>query len=311
MSLVEKAAEKLKTRQPEPVERPRADVSATAAVNARPTTVERAQRHAQQRAPVADAPIEAEPPCHIDIKALRRAGLAPIEDEATARFADELRRVKRPLLNNLDRPRANALTHGERIVVTSAVPGEGKTFTAINLAMSLAREPDFEVLLIDGDIPKANITQVLGLQEHAGLMDVLADETRHPAEAIAETDVPNLRVVPAGQRHPLTAELFGGRRMNYVLDALGKHNRQRLMVFDSSPLLATSESQVMAAHMGQVLMIVAAGRTRKQELNTALQSLDESQYIGFVLNMSRLPASESHYYYSQYNYYAAARTREG
>jgi protein-tyrosine kinase len=134
-------------------------------------------------------------------------------------------------------------------------------------------------------------------------MDVLVDERRHPAEVIVRTDVPNLLVVPVGERHPLTAELFGSLRMEYVLEELGGRNLHRLVVFDSSPLLATSESQVLASHMGQVVVVIAAGHTGQHAVNSALQSLNDSQYVGLILNMSCLPASENHYdnYYGLYS----------
>src|SRR5699024_10495162 len=104
--------------------------------------------------------------------------------------------------------------------------------------------------------------------------DVLLHKECRPEEVIVRTDMPNLMLVPAGERHPLTSELFGGRRMEHVLQAWESPHRQRLLVFDSSPLLATSESQVLASRMGQVVMVVAAGRTRRQELKTALQAID-------------------------------------
>lgn len=297
MNIVEKAAEKLKTLQPE-----RQLPPAEGAVPQRAThSVERLQ----ERIRMADQPVEPAPAWHVDERALQRAGLLPLEDSAGGRLADEVRRVKRPLLDNVSGKGSKPLPRSHRIVVTSAVPGEGKTFTAVNLALSLAREPDFEVVLVDADIPKSGITQVLGLEGHPGLMEVLADEHRRPADVVVHTDVPNLSVVPAGERHPLTAELFGGRRMEYVLEELGGRDRRRLLVFDSSPLLATPEAPILASHMGQILMVVGAGRTRQHEVAQALEGLGESQYIGLLLNMSRLPAIENHYYshYSHYSHY--------
>ncbi|TAN02991.1 MAG: exopolysaccharide biosynthesis protein [Rhodanobacteraceae bacterium] len=297
MNIVEKAAEKLKTLQPEQPLPPVDDAVPRRA----PHTVERLQERIRMAEP--QPAVEIAPPWHVDERALQRAGLLPREDGAGGRLADEVRRVKRPLLDNACGKSGKSFQHGQRIVVTSAVPGEGKTFTAMNLALSLAREPDFEVLLVDADIPKSDITQVLGLQGRAGLMEVLADERRRPADVIVRTDVPNLSIVPAGERHPLTAELFGGRRMQYVLEELGGHDRHRLLVFDSAPLLATPESPILATHMGQVLMVVGAGRTRQHEVVQALEGLGESQYVGLILNMSRLPAIENHYY-SHYNHYS-------
>jgi protein-tyrosine kinase len=298
MSIVEKAAEKLKALPLESEASPPADAKSPHVA----PTVERLQERSRE----VDRPAESAPLCRVDAIALKRMGVLPADVESERRLADELRRVKRPLLNNAIGKGAEAFIRGMRIVVTSAEAGEGKTFTAINLALSLAREADFEVLLVDGDIPKADVTRTFGLGGKPGLMDVLVDEQRAPAEVIVRTDVPNLLVVPAGEHHPLAAELFRSRRMDYVLDELGGHNRRRLLVFDSSPLLATSESQVLVSHMGQVVMVVAAGRTRRPAVNSALQSLNEFQYVGLVLNMSRLPAGEN-YYDSSYERYSQAR----
>ena len=284
MNIVEKAVEKLKTL---PLASPRVEEGSQHPAS----TIERLQDSAR----VADQIAETAPPWHVDHMALERMGLLSPDKEATGRLADELRRIKRPLMHNAIGKGAKAWAHAERIVVTSALPGEGKSFTAMNLALSLARERDLEVLLVDGDIPKSDITRVLGLEGRPGLMDVLADERLQAAEVIVRTDVPNLLVVPAGGRQPLAAELFGSLRMEHVLDRFGDRNQRRLMVFDSSPLLATSESQVLASHMGQVVVVVAAGRTPQQAVNSALQSLNGSQYIGLILNMSCLPASENHY----------------
>jgi exopolysaccharide/PEP-CTERM locus tyrosine autokinase len=300
MSIVEKAAEKLKALQPEQVAQPeRAPAphfEKVAAATA--TTIERLPERTREVAP----PPETQPPCHVDSSALRRAGLLPADEEANERLADELRRIKRPLLDNVTRKGVRPISHPERIVISSAAPGEGKTFTAVNLALSLARDPDFEVLLVDGDVPKGDITRILGLQGRPGLMDVLADDSRRPAEVIVSTDVPNLLVVPTGERNTLAAELFGSLRMQYVLEEFCGRSRRRLVVFDSSPLLAVSESQVLASHMGQVVVVVAAGHTRRSALGSALQGMKDSQYVGLILNMSRLLATENHYdrYYGQH-----------
>jgi exopolysaccharide/PEP-CTERM locus tyrosine autokinase len=295
MSIVEKAAEKLRTRPAEqPVSPPVEDVVEVAAA----PTVERLQ---EQRHPVRREAMDGEV-VHVDLDALMRAGLLPSEDETSGRLSNEVRRAKLPLLNNATGKSAKVPEFADRIVVTSAVPGEGKTFTAINLALSLAREPDFEVVLLDADIPKSDVTRTFGLQGYPGLMDILADESRRAADVILRTDVPNLFLVPAGQRNPLAAELFGGRRMGQVLEGLGASSRQRLLLFDSSPLLATPEARVLASQMGQVVVVVGAGHTRRYELKSALEGLGGSQYVGLILNKSRLPASENPYYgyYGQY-----------
>ncbi|MDE2154357.1 MAG: AAA family ATPase [Xanthomonadaceae bacterium] len=287
MSIVEKAVEKLKTLQLEPPVSPRIEAGSPHPA----PTIERLRDSAR----VVDQTTETVPSWHVDHMALKRMGLLSADDETNGRLTEELRRIKRPLMDNAIGKGGRVLAHAKRIVVTSALPGEGKSFTAVNLALSLARERDFEVLLVDGDIPKSDITRVLGLEGRPGLMDVLADEQRQPTEVIVRTDVPNLMVVPVGMRQSLTAELFGSLRMEHVLEEFGGPNLRRLVVFDSSPLLATSESQVLVSHMGQVVMVVAADRTRQQVVNSALQSLNGPQYVGLMLNMSCLPASENHY----------------
>jgi len=295
MSIVEKAAEKLRMRPAEQPGSPQVEEVVEAPVA---PTVERLQeqRHAVRR-DAADGEV-----VHIDLDALVRAGLLPSEDEASGRLSNEVRRAKLPLLNNATGKSAKVPEFADRIAVTSAVPGEGKTFTAIHLAMSLAREPDFEVLLLDADIPKSDVTRTFGLEGYPGLMDILVNEMRRPADVILRTDVPNLFLVPAGQRSSLAAELFGGRRMAQVLEELGASNKQRLLVFDSSPLLATPEARVLASQMGQVVVVVGAGHTRRYELKSALEGLGGSQYVGLILNKSRLPAIENPYYgyYGQY-----------
>lgn len=304
MSVVEKAVEKLKTLQVEqplpPMIEPLPETGA-ARVPMAPTI-----ELLQERVRVVHPSAESAPLWHVNRAELKHAGLLPAEDEAAGRLADELRRIKRPLLDNAVGKGDKALIHGQRIMVASAVPGEGKTFTSLNLALSLAQEPDFEVLLVDGDVPKSDISRVLKLNGRPGLMDVLADDKWHPADVIVRTDVPNLSVVPVGRSGTLVAELFGSRRMEYVLEELGGHNPRRLILFDSAPLLATSEAQVLAAHVGQIVMVVAAGSTPQAVLKSALQNLGDSQYLGLVLNMSRLPASESHYY-SYYHHYPKDR----
>ena len=293
MSIVEKAVQKLKNL-------PAAEPAPEAAPSHAGSTVERLR----ERARVADQPTETEAPWHLDLAALKRIGLLPADAEAEQRLADELRGVKRTLLANAVDAGTETLVHGNRIMLTSAEAGEGKTFATVNLALSLARETDFEVLLIDGDIPKSDITSVFGLSGRPGLMDVLADESRAAADVIMRTDVPNLLVLPAGERHPLAAELFRSRRMEHVLDELQGRNKRRLLVFDSSPLLATSESQVLASQMGQVVLVIAASRTRRQEVTSALRRLSAMQYVGLLLNMSRVPDGEN--YYNRHSQYLRA-----
>ncbi|NII11174.1 AAA family ATPase [Oleiagrimonas sp. C23AA] len=291
MSIVEKAAEKLKALRPDEQQSPAVIMPEGKVADDSGSTIERLQTRQHVSEPDGEVPVR----WHIDQAALRRAGYLPADADGESRLKDQMRRIKRPLLANATKKAAKVPAHSERIVVTSSGEGEGKTFTSVNLALSLAREPDFEVLLVDGDIPRSSLSRALGLADRPGLMDLLTGDAVQSETVIVPTDIDNLSVVPAGKPHPLTAELFGSRRMETVLDALGGHNRRRLVVFDSSPLLATPESQVLASYMGQVVMVVAARRTRTQALDASLQCLNDSQFVGLILNMSQLSASEDHY----------------
>lgn len=305
MSIVEKAVEKLNTLPPEDEQssRPEPLLETMAPRVGLATTVERLQQRARGKQQTVEPPA---PTWHVNRLDLKHAGMLPEEDEAAARLSDELRRIKRPLLENALGKGTQSWPHAQRIMVTSAVPNEGKTFMALNLALSLAREPDFEVLLVDGDIPKSDISRLLKLEGRPGLMDLLVEEQRALSDVVISTDIPNLSVLPVGQRQALTTELVGSRRMEQVLQELDGPIPRRLVIFDSSPLLATTESQVLASHMGQIVMVVAAGRTQELELDSALQRLRDTQYVGMILNMSRLPASESHYY-NYYHHYSKDR----
>ncbi|MGH8280179.1 MAG: AAA family ATPase [Gammaproteobacteria bacterium] len=305
MSIVEKAVEKLtnaRAREPDALPRVEPVFETVSLHSSPPPMIERIE----ERVRAAHAPKVEVARWHISSAALKQAGLLPDSEEAASRLADELRRVKRPLLRNLDSKGGQALHNGHRIMVASALPGEGKTFTAFNLALSLAKERDLEVLLVDADVPKYDITRILKLESRPGLMDVLSDETRSPTEVIVRTDVPNLMVVPVGKRDELVAELFGSRRMEEVLLEFAGAGQRRVLLFDSSPLLAAAEAPTLATLMGQILVVVAAGRTEKETVAAALQALGDSASVGLVLNMSRLPAHEN-YYYGYYHAHAKER----
>jgi exopolysaccharide/PEP-CTERM locus tyrosine autokinase len=214
-------------------------------------------------------------------------------------LSQEYRRVKRPLLANIAGGSAPAIADGKRIMITSSLPGEGKTFTSLNLARSLARERDYSVLLVDGDVVKPVISRALGMQDRRGLIDILADETLSLNSVIAETDVPGLYVLPAGKRHSAMAELLSSRRMDWLMKELDREPG-RILLFDSAPLLATSETQAMSLVMGQIVVVVKAGSTEQRAVQSALALLDPSKAINLLLNQTRKSHGD---YYGGYGYY--------
>lgn len=200
-------------------------------------------------------------------------------------LAEEFRLVKRQLLLNARMIAAAAPERRARaILVGSGKPGEGKTFCAINLAISLAAEKDVEVLLIDADFAKPDVMALLGLEETTGLLDILADPALDPETFVVRTDVPQLSLMPAGARSHVDTELLASARTPQVLDRLLAANPQRIIVFDSPPALAASPASVLALLVAQVMLVVRADRTTESDVRDAVGLLDGCEHISLVLN---------------------------
>lgn len=220
----------------------------------------------------------------LDFERIRAAGFL-IPDTQRSRIKEEYRHIKRPLLINIDGRGATTVEHPNLIMVTSARPGEGKTFTACNLALSIALERNRTVLLVDADVNKPAIARTLGFEAELGLVDYLVDERMELADALVDTNVPSLAVLPAGSQNYLSAELLAGTRMRQLAADLSSRYADRIVIFDSSPLLMTTEAGILASLMGQVLVVVEAERTPQSQVKATLDVLDSNrQIVGFVLN---------------------------
>ena len=241
------------------------------------------------------------PPVAINLDALRRAGgLPPVDVER--QIADEYRRIKWPLLERAFGRDVPAVPDGNLVMVTSALPGDGKTFTSLNLALSIARERDSSVLLIDADIAKGHVSELLNIRDRPGLTDLLENPHADPADFVLPTDIDGLRIMAAGRRGDRVPELLASQRMRSIISELGARNRERVIIFDSSPLLATNESQVLAKLVGQVLVVVRANGTPRPAVEEAVSLLDRSKAISLVLNQMRTILGLGGYYSGYYNY---------
>jgi protein-tyrosine kinase len=241
----------------------------------------------------------------IDQNALRAAGmLPPVHQEHE--IAQQYRRIKRPLINNALGRGVAQLAGGNIIMITSAVPGEGKTFMALNLALSMRLEEDVTVLLADGDFVNPRLTQILGLDSRPGLLDLVKDPALSPESAIVPTALPGLSFLPAGRQEANATELVASARMHQVVSRLGTDNPARLVLFDSAPLLVTTESQALAHFAGQVVLVVHADQTPQQVVFDALETLAEDKPVFLVLNQT-MRHSHSGYYYE---YGSGAKWRE-
>jgi protein-tyrosine kinase len=234
----------------------------------------------------------------IDVSALRAGGYLP-EVSKDRQFADEYRRIKRPLI---DKALSGDAAGGEPriIVVTSAVPGDGKTFTSINLAFSMALERDISILLIDSDVAKHHITDIFGLRQHKGLLDALMDETLDPEALVVPTSSRGLSILPAGTRMEGTAELVSSNRMRQIVTTLCARNPRRILLLDSPPLLITNEGRSLVKIAGQVVLVVRAGETPRHAVQAAVDMVDEKQAGGVILNQVKVGFTEGYYGYGAY-----------
>lgn len=237
-----------------------------------------------------------QPRIAIDLNLLRAQGELP-EAGLERRFADYYREIKRPLVQAM--LGGDAGPESRLVLITSALPGEGKTFTALNLAFSVARERDVSVLLVDADLPKAHLSRTFGLHAAPGLQDALADESVDVDSLVVGTDFKGLEILPAGKPTEGTAELVASARMSHIVTRLARHPR-RLVLLDSPPLLASSEARALKQVPGQILIVTRAGRTPRQALLDAIALIDKTKLHGLVLNDAH--ASDGDGYYSHYGY---------
>ena len=239
----------------------------------------------------AEAPVrQAEAPVQIrerqrvpiDRRRLAAAGMLVPGGPITP-LAEEFRMVKRQLLLTARGVAGVDADRARMILVCSAQPDEGKTFCAINLALSMAAEKDVEILLVDADFAKPDVSKRLGMGEGPGLLDALAGQIDVEA-CIVDTDVPQLAILPAGARSVSDTELLASDGARAMLDRLAAANPRRIVIFDSPPALAASPASVLALHVGQTMMVVRADSTSEEDLRAAVSALDGCEHIQLVLN---------------------------
>jgi exopolysaccharide/PEP-CTERM locus tyrosine autokinase len=217
---------------------------------------------------------------------------------------NEYRRIKRPLLSNAFGKSASLVDKGNLIVVTSSVPGEGKTYTAVNLALAFAQECDSTVLLIDCDVTKHGVSRLLGVEKcRPDITDLLASDVLSVGDALLHTDVPSLVVLPAGRSHEYITELVASQRMERLVNEIATRYTDRIVIFDAPPLLSTPEAQVITGLVGQVVFVIEAGKTPRSVVEDALEMVPKEKAIGLVLNKSESISNRGTYYYNYYTSY--------
>jgi exopolysaccharide/PEP-CTERM locus tyrosine autokinase len=213
---------------------------------------------------------------------------------------DDYRRIKRPLVSNACGRDKSMVDRGNLILVTSSIPGEGKTYTSVNLALSIAHEKDITVLLVDCDVAKQGVSRMLGLENVCGLVDVLESDDLTIGDVMLQTDIPSLRVISAGTRNEYVTELLASQRMTELVNEIASRYKDRIIIFDGPPLLATPQTQVLAGLVGQVVFVIEAGKTPQSLVEEALEMIPDEQATGLVMNKNEGLFGRSGYYYGHY-----------
>lgn len=248
-------------------------------------------------------PVQFSRKVDIDLKALQAAGIVS-PDAPRSQIADQFRVIKRPLIRNAMGKGASVISNGNLIMVTSALPGEGKSFTAINLALSIATELDNTVMLVDADVARPSVMSVLGLPNGPGLLDLVLDESKDLSSVLLRTNIEKLSILPSGTPHPRATELLASDAMTRRLDDMAKRYADRIIIFDSPPLLITTESRVLASHMGQIVVVVHAGKTLQSDVLQAISTIETCPVKLLLLNQARTDSKEGYGYGYGYGYEA-------
>ena len=239
------------------------------------------------------------PILRLNLERLARLGMVTPGLENT-RVVEEYRYIKRSLLSSVVISRDDVACPNV-IVVTSSLPGEGKTFNAINLALSVSMERDHHVLLVDGDIERAGLSRTLGVSKRIGLSDYLLDDRISMMNAMFKVDgVDRLRVLPSGPVRHDAAELLASSRMRAFVEETASRYPDRLVIIDSSPLLASSAARVLAELAGQVIVIVAAEETSMSSLDESLKNIPEHKPVRLILNKTHKSGRDNEYRYGYY-----------
>ncbi len=293
MSIIETALGKVPRQSPAST---RASSTAAAQLAAVDTT-------AEQRSVVEFAPKTT---LTLDMVRMTELGYFPSDAYIRDRMAQEFRRIRLPIIEAAAGRHDPPILNADLVQVTSSVPAEGKTFVSTNLALSLARNPGTRVLLIDADLARPQLSKVLGLLDQPGLTDLLCDRSIDPGSVILGTDRPGLMVLPVGKAMgDAAADLLGGQRLTELVAWVRSHLPGCIVLFDSPPLLATTDAQLLSRSAGQVLLVVRADSTPRPVVSDALSLLTEASSVACILNQASQFGSND--YYGKYQEYARGR----
>ncbi|WP_420933497.1 XrtA-associated tyrosine autokinase [Alteromonas sp. A081] len=235
----------------------------------------------------------------IDFERLDRNGHISLNGERK-QINEEYREIKRKLLANAFGSLSKTLHNPNIIMVTSSRPSEGKTFTATNLAMSIASEQDKTVLLVDADVLKPNVLRTLGLESRQGLMEYLKGDVEDISDVLYSTNIDKLKIIPAGRSHHLSTELLASQKMHETVDEFANRYPDRVVIFDTPPLIGINESAILANFAGQAVVVVEEGKAKMADIKLSVERLNPEMAIGFVVNKSVHNDTDGSGYYGYY-----------
>lgn len=319
MSTIEKALDKLGAMNPataEPVAEKATTVDNAAPVSGSQETASEVtpsvaassqSETAQSVATVADSGAQADSATapklmlNIDLASLSERNFVSMATERRLIY-EEFRVIKRKLINNAFGSLSKTLHHPNLILVTSSRPGEGKTFTSVNLALSIALEQDKTVLLVDADVLRPNVARTLEISTQLGLTDYLSSNDVDVSDIMYSTNVERLKIITAGKPHHLSTELLASDKMMELVQEFASRYPDRIVIFDAPPLLGVNETCVMAGMCGQAVVVLEENKTKLNELDKALSLLPKELAVGFVINKAYYSRDKGYGY--GYGYYA-------
>jgi protein-tyrosine kinase len=223
------------------------------------------------------------------------------EFASRGRLAEELWLVQRQVLRTAFATGIDPAHPGNLVMITSARPGEGKSFAALNLAASIARQGDHAVLLVDADVKKNSLTDLLGFQDQPGLLDLSETGDINASRVIRTTEIPGLSIISHGLRRPRNTDQISRRQTARVMQGLARQDPNRVVILDTAPCLALGDASALAAIVGQIVFVIEAERTQRSEVENAIELLQDCPSIALLLNkMTEPPGGASFGSYTTY-----------
>ncbi|MEN7342877.1 MAG: P-loop NTPase [Pseudomonadota bacterium] len=229
------------------------------------------------------------PEAHIDWvpELLEEYGLrlSDADNEATA---SSYRQIKRPIIANAFSKLETREENANVVMISSPLPGAGKSFCSYSLALSIAKEKDITAVLVDADVLKPTVSRAFGIDDRIGLTDYLEDDASSIDDILVKVGEEGILTIPAGSLRPNSTELLASKRMRKFVRSLSHNFSQSVVIVDTPPLLLTTEAQALTDHVGQLCLVVEAGETSHEQFLEVLESIDRSKPVNAILNKSRI-----------------------